>query len=111
MKNARTSLLASIILLLTVFTVEAGSRAVIEVEEIEGDSITKSIEIITYDEKRFRIDLPGADKIRTEQTPFIMTVNGGQNWVIGDKPKDKFYCSKMQTEQFFKSLGPRLQMQ
>ena len=108
MKNSRTSLLASIILLLTVFTVEAGSRAVIEVEEIEGDSIQKSIETITYDEERFRIDLLGEDKKKTEQTPFIMSVNGGQNWVIGDKPKDIFYCSKMQTEQFFKSLGAQV---
>lgn len=108
MKSSSTTLVASIILLLIAATVEAGSRAVIEVEEIEGDSINKSIETITYDENRFRIDLLGPDKIKTEQTPFIMTVNGGDDWVIGDNPKDKFYCSKMQTEQFFKNMGAQV---
>ena len=108
MKTYSASLLASIIILLTVFTVEAGSRAVIEVEEVEGEHVEKSIETITYDEKRFRIDFLGEDKKKTEQTPFIMTVNGGNDWVIGDKPKNKFYCSKMQTEQFFKNMGTQV---
>ena len=90
------------------FTVEAGTRAVIEVEIIKGDNIEKSFEIVSFDEKRFRIDLLGEDKKKTEQTPYIMTVNNGENWVIGDKPKDKFYCSEMQTEEFFKNLGDQV---
>jgi hypothetical protein len=107
MKNPRTSLFSLIILLLA-FPASAGTRAVVEVEEIEGDKIEKSIEIITFDENRFRIDLLGADGIKTDQTPYIMTINGGVNWVIGDKPRDKFYCSKMQTVQFFKDVGARV---
>jgi hypothetical protein len=105
MKKFRSLYLTSIIFLFTVFTVEAGTRVVIEVEFIEGDSIEKSNEIITYDENRFRIDFPDAGKEVTNQTPYIMTVNGGEHWVIGDKPKDRFYCSKMQTEEFFRNLG------
>lgn len=108
MKNSRKSLLALITLLFTVFTVEAGTRAVIEVEIIKGDNIEKSFEIVSFDEKRFRIDILGEDKKKTEQTPYIMTVNNGENWVIGDKPKDKFYCSEMQTEEFFKNLGDQV---
>ena len=108
MKNSRKSLLALITLLFTVFTVEAGTRAVIEVEIIKGDNIEKSSEIVSFDEKRFRIDILGEDKKKTEQTPYIMTVNNGENWVIGDKPKDKFYCSEMQTEEFFKNLGDQV---
>ncbi len=105
MKNFRTLLLVSVILLFTVFTVEAGTRVVVEVEVTKGDSIEKSIEIITFNKDRFRIDFPGAGKELTDQSPYIMTVNSGENWVIGDKSKDGFYCTEMKTEEFFRSLG------
>ena len=82
MKNFRTLLLASVTLLFTVFTVEAGTRVVVEVEVIEGDSIEKSIEIITFNKNRFRIDFPGEDKEVTDQTPYIMSVNGGENGLL-----------------------------
>ena len=50
MKNFRTLLLASIILLFTAFAAEAGTRATMEVEVIEGGKIEKSTEITTFDE-------------------------------------------------------------
>jgi hypothetical protein len=105
MKNFRTLLLVSVILLFTVFTVDAGTRVVVQVEVIEGGNIEKSIEIITFNKDRFRIDFPGAGKDVTDQSPYIMTVNGGENWVIGDKSKDGFYCTEMKTEEFFRTLG------
>lgn len=111
MKNFRISILAFIILLFTVFTVdagEAGMRDIVEVEVIKGDNIEKSTEIFTYNGSRGRIDFPGADNKVTEQTPYIMTVDGGENWIMGDKVKDRFYCSEMQTEEFFKNIGAQL---
>jgi len=105
MKNLITSLLALLALLITVFTVEAGTRVVLENEVIKGDNVEKSAEIVTFDENRARIDFVGADKKITEQTPYIMTVDGGENWVMGDTSEDRFYCSKMQTEEFFKNIG------
>ena len=105
MKNFRTILLASVTLLFTVFTVEAGTRVVVEVEVTKGDSIEKSIEVITFDKARFRIDFPGAGNEVTEQSPYIMTVNGGEKWIIGDRSKDGFYCTEMKTEEFFRNLG------
>lgn len=108
MKNLSISFLLVMIISLPAYATEAGSRARIEIEVIKGESIEKSSEIITFDKQRFRIDLPGTEKTITEQTPYIMTVDGGESWVIGDKPKDKFYCSKMQTEEFFKNLGDQV---
>ena len=111
MKNFRTSLLVLITLIFTVFTAgagEVGTRAIIEVEVIKGDNVEKSTEIITFNGKRARIDFPGTDNKVTEQTPYIMTVDGGENWVMGDKAKDRFYCSGMQTEDFFKNLGTQV---
>ena len=44
----------------TAFNGEAGTRVIVEVEVIEGDSVKKSNETITFDENRFRIDFPEA---------------------------------------------------
>jgi len=111
MKNFRTSLLVLITLIFTVFTAgagEAGMRDIVEVEVIKGDNIEKSTEIFTYNGSKGRIDFTGADNKVTEQTPYIMTVDGGENWIMGDKVKDRFYCSEMQTEEFFKNLGSQV---
>ena len=105
MKISVPSLLVTIAALLTVFVVEAGTRAIIEVENIEGDNVQKHVEIFSFDEERFRIDFVGEDRKITDETSYIMTVDGGENWVMGDKPKDRFYCSKVKTEEFFKNLG------
>jgi len=88
-----------------VFAVEAGTRAVIEVENIQGENVEKHVEIITFDDERFRIDFVGEDRKITDETSYIMTVDGGESWVMGDKPKDRFYCSKVKTDEFFKNLG------
>jgi len=88
-----------------VSTAAAGTRAIVEVEVIEGENIEKNYEIITFDDKRARIDFVGPDQKVTDETPYVMTVDGGDSWVMGDKPKDKFYCSTMQTEEFFANLG------
>ena len=107
MKNFRILLLSSIFFLFTVFSVEAGTRVVVEVEVTKGGNIETSNEIITFDKDRFRIDFPGPGKEVTDQTSYIMTVNGGDNWVIADKQDDVFYCTEMKTEDFFRRLGSR----
>lgn len=108
MKNYRLALLTMFFLVFTASIVDAQNRAVVEIEVIEGDKTEKRYEIITFDEKRFRIDFVGADKKITQQTSYIMTVDNGDNWVMGDKPKNKFYCSTMQTEEFFRNMGAQV---
>jgi hypothetical protein len=83
----------------------AGTRAILEIEVIKEDGSEKHYEIITFDDQRGRIDFVGSDQNITEETPYIMTIDGGESWVMGDKPKDKFYCSEMRTEEFFANLG------
>ncbi|MGB5277610.1 MAG: hypothetical protein WBO16_12590 [Gammaproteobacteria bacterium] len=97
-----------IIMLAATFTVNAGTRAVVEIEVIKGDNVEKSAEIITFDDKRARIDFVGEGRKVTDQTPYIMTLDGGDSWVMGDKPKNEFYCTSMQTEEFFKILGGKV---
>jgi hypothetical protein len=101
-------LFVSLFTFLVIAPAQAGTKVVLEVEITQGDKVEKSTEIITYDEKRFRIDILGTEKKVTPQTPYIMTVDNGENWVIGDKPKKKFYCSKMQIDDFFKNIGTQV---
>jgi hypothetical protein len=105
MKKAIKSLLPIMLFLLTAATANAGYQAVIEVEVTENGHTEKYSEILTFDDNRFRIDFVGEDKKVTDETPYIMTTDNGHTWVMGDKPKDKFYCSKVQTEEFFRNLG------
>ena len=108
MKTSITFFLATIVTLSSAFAAAAGTQAIIEVENIEGDNVAKHVEILTFDDERFRIDFVGEDKKITDETSYIMTVDGGDSWVMGDKPKDKFYCSEVNTEEFFTNLGAQV---
>jgi hypothetical protein len=70
-------LFVSLFTFLVIAPAQAGTKVVLEVEVTQGDKVEKSTEIITYDEKRFRIDILGTEKKVTPQTPYIMTVDNG----------------------------------
>lgn len=108
MKYILSTLFAVLVSMALVPGLQAGTRAVIEVEIEEEGNTEKYFEIITFDDERFRIDFVGEDKKVTEETPYIMTADGGDTWIMGDKPKDRFYCSEMQTEAFFQNLGDQV---
>ncbi len=99
----------SLLLLITAPSVSAGYRVSFEITVIEenGESQTH-IETLTFDDTRFRIDFAGADGKRTEESPYIMTVDNGGTWYIGDKPDNKFYCSQMKTNEFFENIGEQV---
>jgi len=105
MKTLRVIFLIVVFAQMIMSAAQAGTRAVVEIEVIEGENIEKHYEIITFDKERGRIDFVGEDQKITDQTPYVMTIDSGDTWVMGDKPKDKFYCSKMRTEEFFANLG------
>ena len=105
MARATRNVFTALAFLLATSLATAGTQAVIEVEVTEGGNTRKNFEILTFDDTRFRIDFVGEDKQVTDETPYIMTVDEGVTWVMGDKPKDEFYCSKVQTDEFFRNLG------
>ena len=98
----------TLVLLLATAGANAGTQALIEVEVSEGGNVEKSFEILTFDDNRFRIDFVGEDKKVTEKTPYIMTVDGGKTWIMANKPKGEFYCSKVKTDEFFRNLGDQV---
>ena len=88
MKASSITFVAAAILVSWSLTATAGTQAVIEVEVIKGDNVEKHVEVLTFDDTRFRIDFLGPDMERTDESPYIMTVDNGENWVIGSKPMD-----------------------
>lgn len=75
---------------------------VTEIEE-EGKKVTGT-EIITIDgANKARIDVLGEEKKPSDKTPYLLTVDGGNTWLIGNK--QKAYCAQMDTTKFFQYLG------
>ena len=103
--NKRT-FFVSLLLLTIASGVCAGHRVSYEITITkENGEPEVHYETLTFDDTRFRIDFLDAEGKKTEQSPYIMTADGGGTWYIGDKPDKKFYCSHMKTNEFFESVG------
>lgn len=64
--------------------------------------------MITIDGDKVRFDFLGTTKKKTDQTPYLLTVDGGKNYILGNTRKGKFYCAKVKPVDFFKRLGSSL---
>jgi len=79
-------------------------RATIETEIVEADKKEKDTEIITLDgDKKVRLEFLGEEKKPSDKTPYLLTIDGGNTWVIGNKAEA--FCAQMDTEEFFRYLG------
>ncbi len=79
-------------------------RVTVETEIVEGDKKEQDTEIITIDgDKKVRLEFLGEEKKPSDKTPYLLTVDGGNTWVIGNKAEA--YCAQMDTGEFFRYLG------
>ena len=79
-------------------------RATIETEIVEEDRKDRDTEIITIDgDKKVRLEFLGEQKKPSDKTPYLLTVDGGNTWVIGNKAEA--FCAQMDTGEFFRYLG------
>lgn len=79
-------------------------RATIVTEIVEKDKKDKDTEIITIDgDKKVRLELLGSEKKPSDKTPYLLTIDGGHTWVIGNKAEA--FCAQMETGEFFTYLG------
>ena len=86
----------------------AYSANVVQIEiESSKNGVSKGVNtnIITIDEKKWRLDYLGTEKTKTETTPFLLTLNGGKNWTLADSQDNEFYCAKIEMNDFFRDLG------
>jgi len=108
MRSLHTMLCAMVIASAMVLDANAGSRLIQQVEVNKGKKTKEFVQIITLDGERARIDFAKADGQVHDETPYIMTLDEGDSWVMGDKPEDEFYCTETQTDEFFKMVGQRV---
>ena len=80
--------------------------ATIEMQSGKNDeAIVTRTNIITMDGKRVRIDYLGFETKKTAVTPYLLTLNAGKDWVLGDQEDNQFYCAKIDMKDFFRDLG------
>ncbi|WP_455374835.1 hypothetical protein [Kaarinaea lacus] len=85
--------------------VYAASVIAIDVEITKDGQPRKKSEIVTIDGDRARIDFLGEVKKRIATTPYLLTIDGGKSWVLGNSLKGEFYCANVDPVDFFKKIG------
>jgi hypothetical protein len=84
----------------------AASVVYLEIESSKnGESKGTNTNIITIDEKKFRLDYLDTENKKTKTTPFLSTLNDGKDWVLADQKDNKFYCARIDMNDFFRDLG------
>lgn len=77
----------------------------LEVEVGKNDTSSKNTNIITIDEKKVRVDYLGTESQKTDTTPYLLTLNNGKSWIMGNQDDDEFYCADVKMEDFFRDVG------
>ncbi|MFW2372045.1 MAG: hypothetical protein ACN4GM_02920 [Gammaproteobacteria bacterium] len=94
-----------LLLLMCTMPVNAAQVIKLEVEIGKNDSSSKNTNIITVDDKKVRVDYLGTETEKTDTTPYLLTLNAGKSWVIGNRDKDEFYCADVNMDDFFRDIG------
>jgi hypothetical protein len=100
--------LTTFILAILASSVLAATQVILEIEVVDKGNSTKHKEIITFDDKQARFDFLPAGQKTTANTPYMLTVDGGKNWIIGDSHKDKPSCAQVDLVEFFQKVGGTL---
>jgi len=98
--------IVALVFIMGILPVHSASIVYLEVESSKnGESRDMNTNIITVDEKKFRLDYLGNEKIKTEKTSFLLTLNDGKDWILADQKDNKFYCARIDINDFFRGLG------
>ena len=60
---------------------------------------------MTFDGEKLRVDYLGTTDKRTATTPFLLTLDNGNSWVLGNEGKEQYYCTMITMNEFFKTIG------
>ena len=98
--------IAVLVFMLATLPAQAASVIQLEIESSKnGEAIPTNTNIITIDGDKIRFDYLGAEKEKTATTPYLLSLNAGKDWILGDNKGDKFYCAKVDMNDFFRELG------
>lgn len=93
------------ILLFFAFNTHAATVVKINVEVTNDDETTKNTNIITADDNKVRVDYISTQSDNKNPPPYLLTLDGGKSWIVGNKDGGKFYCANVKMEDFFRDLG------
>jgi len=96
------------LLCVTASPANAVTQLAMDVEVVDKGKTTKHREIISFDESRARFDFLAEGKQKTVDTPYLLTIDSGENWIIGDTRQDKPSCVQVDLVEFFKIVGGTL---
>ncbi len=96
--------LYGIIALLLTFQLNAATRFTYAYEVTKDDTVIKETEIATVDGDKARIEIRGADGEKKPDTPYLLTLDGGETWITSGIEGDPV-CSKINTTEFFREIG------
>jgi len=105
MSIKRSIIFSSLFFLTYALQVHAASLINLEVEVSKNDKTSKNKNVITLDGKKVRVDYLGSEPEKTETTPYLLTLNAGKSWIIGNQDEGEFYCAKVDMKDLFRDLG------
>lgn len=97
--------LIALVILNVSIAVHAASVVTVDIQYTKNEEVRNKKQIVTIDGDRIRFDFLGTEKQWTEKTPYLLTIDGGKNYVLGNTSKNKSYCAKVEPADFFKRLG------
>ena len=86
----------------------AVTQLTMDIEVVDKGNATKHSEIISFDESRARFDFLAEDKQKTADTPYLLTIDSGKNWIIGDTRDGRPSCVQVDIVEFFQKVGGAL---
>ena len=90
------------------FPANAVTQLTMDIEVVDKGKTTRHSEIITFDKDKARFDFLAENQKKTEDTPYLLTIDSGKNWIIGDTHDDKPSCVQVDVVEFFQKVGGAL---
>lgn len=84
----------------------AATQFVIKTETVRGNQNSTRTERITLDGANGRIEVIEKEGISNPGVPYMLTVDGGNTWLIADKKRA--VCTRWNTKRFFTTAGALL---
>jgi hypothetical protein len=100
-----TSRLVCFLILNISLPASAATIVAVDINFSKNDEATQKKQIVTIDGERVWFDFLGTATEKTEQTPYLLTVDGGKNYMLGNVQKGNVYCARVEPDDFFKRFG------
>lgn len=101
----RVRFFGSVCLIFIACQIHAATIAKVAVDITNKDKSTSDTHIITVDVDKVRVDYLDTSGTKSKTTPYILTLDAGMTWDLGNQNEGEFYCAQVNMEDFFKELG------